>query len=90
MNYCFNTGVCVLSMGLFLSHGPSPLVCLFAFSVLLCLLFRFVFSYFVFSCFVFLRLRLCLRFVVLRVGAVRRWADACTACERWSGGLAWM
>ena len=86
-------------MGLFLSHDPSPLVCLFAFSVLLCLLFRFVFSCFVFSFFVFLRFRfvsafcvcgLCLRFVVLRVGAVRRWADACTACERWSGGLAWM
>lgn len=59
-------------MGLFLSHDPSPLVCLFAFSVLLCLLFRFVFSCFVFSCFVFLRFRfvsafcvcgLCLRFV---------------------------
>ena len=34
MNHCFNTGVCVLLMGLFLSHDPSPLVCLFAFSVL--------------------------------------------------------
>lgn len=48
----------LLSMGLFLSHGPSPLVCLFAFSVLLCLLFRFVFS-----CFVFLRFQFAFAFV---------------------------